>query len=151
MCCVHFRSELFFGFICAQGGFLSVVFPIRQIDTFALQIFVLWFLSCVQPSSVIQLPWTLSLDAKFSRSYERVHLAAWFLVCLCLVRFLLLLDLLQCLFFTPRELKVELMFFLQTTPQGLGLGLVMVFPLYLHKIHLSCYQYFEVFLMRGVE
>jgi hypothetical protein len=41
MCCVHFRSELFFGFICAQGGFSSAVFPVSQIDTFALQIFVL--------------------------------------------------------------------------------------------------------------
>jgi hypothetical protein len=40
MCCVHFRSELFFGFICAQGGFLSAVFLVSQIDTFALQIFV---------------------------------------------------------------------------------------------------------------
>jgi hypothetical protein len=39
MCCVHFRSELFFGFICAEGGFLSAVFLVSQIDTFALQIF----------------------------------------------------------------------------------------------------------------
>jgi hypothetical protein len=53
--------------------------------------------------------------------------------------------------FTPRELEVRLVFFLQTTPQGLSLGLVMVFPLYLHKIHLSCCQYFKVFLMRAVE
>jgi hypothetical protein len=36
MCCVHFRSKLFFGFICVQGGFHSAVFPISQIDTFAL-------------------------------------------------------------------------------------------------------------------
>jgi hypothetical protein len=53
--------------------------------------------------------------------------------------------------FTPRELGVGLVFFLQTTPQGLSLGLVLVFPPDLHKIHLSCYWYFEVFLMRGVE
>ena len=53
--------------------------------------------------------------------------------------------------FSPRELEVGLVFFLQTTPQGLRMGLVMVFPLYLHKIHLSCCQYFKVFLMRGVE
>jgi hypothetical protein len=53
--------------------------------------------------------------------------------------------------FTLHELEVGLMFFLQTTPQGLSLGLVMVFPLYLHKIHLSCCQYFKVLLMHGVK
>jgi hypothetical protein len=35
--------------------------------------------------------------------------------------------------FTPHELGVGLVFFLQTTPQGLSLGLVLVFPLYLHR------------------
>jgi hypothetical protein len=40
LCCVHFRFELFFGFICARGGFFSADFSVGQIDIFALQIFV---------------------------------------------------------------------------------------------------------------
>jgi hypothetical protein len=65
-----------------------------------------------------------SFDAKFSRLCEWVHLAAWFLIC-----FLAAARLCSVFVFTPRELGVSLVFFLQTTHQGLIFAVDFCFPL----------------------